>query len=202
MNDNVIISYNGIEIYNTDIDRIIDQYKQDYNIPDEMLYKSNTFISLLSYIRQNMLKNIITKNHGINNNGYDYELLDSIFYSVFVPISGKYNHTISLLSFSQLTGISLDILTDLMSGQYATGTKANPENVRTVKKWYNTCKTATFSKAQDENSVGSIFAAKAAYNMRENDPQVVTQQIQQTQTPEQIAERYKDIKRPEIPELE
>ena len=69
---NRIISYNGTEIYKSDINRIIDEFINDYSIDEEMLYKSNTFISLLSYIRENLLKHVITKNNGVNNNGYGY----------------------------------------------------------------------------------------------------------------------------------
>lgn len=199
---NSIISYNGIEIYKSDINRIIDEFINDYSIDEEMLYKSNTFISLLSYIRENLLKHVITKNNGVNNNGYDYALLDEIFNKIFVPVCGKYNHIVSIWNFAILTGINSTYLNEVLSGQYRNGSRVNPENTETVKKWHESSKAATLTQAQEQNSVGSIFIAKSVYGLQET-PQEIRITGDTTQaTPEQIAEKYRDAKRPEIPVLD
>lgn len=197
-----LFSYNGIEIYQNEVDIIISEFINIYGIDIEQLYKTNTYISLLSYIRKKLISNIVTKNNGTNNNGYDYKLLDEIHDTIFLYVSGKFNHSPSLQNFSLLTGISNDYLTEVMSGQYNNGSRVNPENTRIVKKWFEHSRAATTGKAEDENSIGAMYIAKAVFGLRENDPQVVTQQIQQTQTPEQIAERYKDVKKPELPQLD
>lgn len=200
--DNTIVSYNGIEIYRSDIDRIIEQFINDYSIPEENLYKSNAFIGLLSFIRENLLKNVITKNNGTNNNGYDYNLLNDVFFSVFVPICSKYNHIVSLWNFSILTGISNTHLSEVMAGTYKSGSRVNPKNTETVKKWYEASKAATITQAQEQNSVGSIFIAKSVYGLQET-PQEIRITGDTTQaTPEQIAEKYRDIQKPEIPVLD
>ena len=105
-------------------------------------------------------------------------------------------------NFSVLTGISNDYLTEVMSGKYNNGSNVNPDNTRTVKSWYESSKAATLSQAQEQNSVGSIFIAKAAYGMQET-PQVlkIDGSGSTLASPEQIAEKYRSEK-PKIPELE
>ena len=200
--DNSIISYNGIEIYKSDVNRMIDEFINDYSIDTEMLYKSNTFISLLSYIHDNLLKNIITKDNGVNKNGYDYKLLDEIFRKIFIPVCGKYNHIVSVWNFAVLTGMNSDYISEVISGYYKNGGRVNPENTRTAKKWYEASKAATMTQAQEQNSVGSIFIAKSVYGLQET-PQEIRITGNTTQaTPEQIAEKYRDIKQPALPDLE
>lgn len=200
---NSIISYNGIEIYQSDIDILIDNFINDYQIDIDQLSKVNTYISLLSYIRKNLISNILTKNNGVNNNGYDYNLLDEIHDSIFLYLAGKFNHSVSLQYFSVLTGMSNDYMTEVMSGSYNNGSRVNPENTRIVKKWYEASRAATIGRAEDENSIGSMYIAKAVYGLRENDPNTVLLQSQPAQaTPEQIAEKYKGIEKPVLLDLE
>lgn len=198
---NSIISYNGIEIYMDDLYITIDRFLSDYNIPEEMLYKSHTFISLLSYIHDNLLNKVITRNNGINRNGYDYSLLDTIHRTIFLPVCGKYNHMPTLLSFSMLTGLSNETMSEVISGTYKDGTKVNEENSQTAKKWKRISEAANYDEISKGN-VGAIFIGKASFGMTEA-PQRLEIISNGTQaTPEQIAEKYKGVERPEIPVFE
>ncbi len=199
--DNTIISYNGIEIYKSDVNRIIDDFILDYSIDEDMLYKTNTFISLLSFIRENLLKNIITKNNGTNKNGYDYNLLDTIFNTIFIPVCGKYNHILSLWNFSILTGINNNYLNEVLNGQYRNGSKVKQENTDIVKKWYDASRASTLTQAQELNSVGSIFIAKSVYGLQETPQELIVKSADMDTDPVQIMERYKNIEKPKLIEL-
>jgi hypothetical protein len=48
-----------------------------------------------------------------------------------------------------------------------------------VRKWYNVCKAATITRAIDDNSIGAIFASKAAYGLSET-PQAAIETKQDT----------------------
>ena len=200
-NTNVIITYNNIEIYKNDIDIIIDRFLNDYNIETDMLYKTNTFISLLSYIKTNLLDNIIKKDNGKSHNAYDYNLLDEIYIKIFLPLTGKYNHIPSLLNFSVLTGINNDYLTEVASGVYNNGGRVNPDHTRTAKKWFNMSKAASIARAEEENSIGSIFISKAVYGLKETPTEIQITGSNTQYTPEQIAETFSESKKPEKPLL-
>ena len=206
MTDSIVLASGNIEVYQSEIDILCDEYIS--SLPDgNMIYKSTVFSGMLNYIYQHKLKYIIKADKDINNiNQYynNYKFLDDIFYNVYVNLCTKYNITPSIIQFCVLTDVNREILGDIAKGVFrANGSKANPENSRTVKKWYNTCESMLLSKATNESSIGSIFALKANYGYREAPQQLeVLTGSEQTATPEQIAERYKDTAKPSLPDLE
>lgn len=195
--DNVILTYNNIELYQSEIDFLCDEYISTLH-DESMIYKSTVFSGMLQYIYNNKLKYIIPD--GFYN---DYVLLDSIFDNVYINLCSKYNIVPSIIQFTVLCHIDVSMLTELRNGNYKDGSKVNEKTSKTVKKWYAVCESMLLSKATNESSIGSIFALKANYGYRDNDaPQVLQIQTGTQATPEQIAEKYKDIKAPELPELE
>lgn len=197
--DNVMLAYNGIEIYKTDIDILCDEYINSLSNPD-MIYKSAVFNGLLDYIYKHSLKDIL--GNKVKN---DYQLLNNIFYNIYLPICYKYNKTPTILQFSVLADIDNTTLSDIKSGIYRTdGTRVNQTTSQIVKKWYSVCESALLGKAIDESSIGGMFALKACYGYRDN--VIVTETPQQfaIETPEQIAARHKQntLTLPEKPLLE
>lgn len=204
MKDNVIISDSGIEIFQSDIDVLVNEYIS--TLPDEtMIYKSMTFKGLLLYIYTHKLKYVIESiknNKQMNDSSIDYSLMDSIFENIYLPLCYKFFIVPTVLSFSVFVGISNTYLTEVASGIYRNGSKVNSENTVTVKKWYAVCESALADKAFNDNGIGAIFGLKANYQWTETAPQIVQAEQLTQSTPEQIAERYKDAKRPEIPILD
>ena len=95
-------------------------------------------------------------------------------------------------------------LTELIRGTYQDGSRVNSETTRTVRKWYQTCKAATVTRAIDGNSIGAIFAAKAAYQMSDQ-PAPAT--IETRPDPDQvdisaITEKYKNSPVPKFEPIE
>lgn len=204
MKDNVIISDSGIEIFQSDIDVLVNEYIS--TLPDEtMIYKSMTFKGLLLYIYTHKLKYVIESiknNKQMNDSSIDYSLMDSIFENIYLPLCYKFFIVPTVLSFSVFVGISNTYLTEVSSGTYRNGSKVKPENTATVKKWYAVCESALADKAFNDNGIGAIFGLKANYQWTETAPQIVQAEQLTQSTPEQIAERYRDAKKPEIPVLD
>ena len=79
--NSILAKYNNIEIYQSDIDLYCQEYID--NLPDEQLiYKTPTFTGLLEYLYRKVIKNVVIKDYS----GYDYNLLDNIFYNIYIPL--------------------------------------------------------------------------------------------------------------------
>jgi len=204
MGNTVLLSDSGIEVYQSDIDILTEEYIA--TLPDEtMIYKSACFNGLLLYIYNNKLKHIIDivkQNKGIKQYNNDYELLDSIFFGIYLPLTCKYNIVPTILSFSCFVHISNVFLSEIKNGIHRDGSKVKPETSETAKKWYQVCESALADKAFNDNGIGAIFGLKSNYSWRETSPEPPQLDIIQQSTPEEISARYQDAKRPELPELE
>lgn len=151
-----------IKIHKDDI--AVCEYDYIQSLPDESLIykKSNIFLGLLESIYQNVLSKYFIDTDSFNN---DYEMLDIIFFKIYLPIVLKYGYTPSLYMFSSFIHSNNNYFTELLNGTYRDGSKVNNATTVTVRKWYNVCKAATITRAIDDNSIGAIFASKAAYGM-------------------------------------
>lgn len=195
--NNTVITDQGIEVYESDIYRLVDEYistvlqvsPEDYDTQKE--YRSviaDSFVDMIFYIADRIQK---PSNDNI-------ELLDSIF-NIYVRICTRYGVLPTLEVFSFLVGIERRTFTCWMNGQYRT---ASPHG-DTVKKWFDICKNCTVNRLNNQAGTNAnlIFVAKAAYGMAETAPvQVGQQQGIPQQTAQQIADKYKNVL--ELPEME
>ena len=197
--NSILAKYNNIEIYQSDIDLYCQEYID--NLPDEQLiYKTPTFTGLLEYLYRKVIKNVVIKDYS----GYDYNVLDNIFYNIYIPLTAKYGFTPSIIQFCTLVKIDNSNLTDVKNGlRRKDNTTVNQNSQQKVKKWYSTCESALFSRAVDTNSIGSIFALKSVYQY--NDSQTIRIEQDITPTHESAAEisaRYASASLPEKPQLD
>ena len=195
--NNTVVTDQGIEVYENDIYRLVDQYintvlqvsPEDYDTQKE--YKSviaDSFVDMIFYIHDRIPKPS-TEN---------IELLDSIF-NIYVRICTKYNVLPTLEIFSFLVGIERRTFTKWSNGQYRVSTSHGD----TVKKWFDICKNCTVNRLNNQPGTNAnlIFVAKAAYGMAETAPvQVSQQQGIPQQTAQQIADKYKNVL--ELPEVD
>lgn len=195
--NNIICTYNNVDIYENDISVLCDEYESKYDNSEDILNNTVFFTGLMVFIQQRLFKPISDSKY--NN---DYIALDKLFYSVFIPLSVKYRRTPTIQNFCVMTSISNSLLSEILTGNYRDGSKVKTETCETVKKWYQTVESALASKAIDTNGIGSIFALKSNFSWRETAPEPPSAETLTQSTPEQIAERYKDAKRPEIPVLD
>lgn len=195
--NNTVVTDQGIEVYENDIYRLVDQYintvlqvsPEDYDTQKE--YKAviaDSFVDMIFYIADRIPK------PGTEN----IELLDSIF-NIYVRICTKYNVLPTLEIFSFLVGIERRTFTKWSNGQY----RASTSHGDTVKKWFDICKNCTINRLNNQPGTNAnlIFVAKAAYGMAETAPvQVAQQQGIPQQTAQQIADKYKNVL--ELPEVD
>ena len=189
--NNTVITDQGIEVYESDIYRLVDEYistvlqvsPEDYNTQKE--YKTvvaDSFVDMIFYIHDRIPK----------PSTEDIELLDNIF-SIYVRICTKYGVLPTLEVFSFLVGIERRTFTKWSNGQYRTSTSHGD----TVKKWFDICKNCTVNRLNNQPGTNAnlIFVAKAAYGMAETAPvQTGQQQGIPQQSREQIAEKYAEYK--------
>ena len=197
MKDNTITTDQGIEVYESDIYRLVDEYistvlqvsPEDYDTQKE--YKSvvaDSFVDMIFYIADRIQK----------PSNDDIELLDSIF-NIFVRICTRYGVLPTLEVFSFLVGIERRTFTRWANGERRTASAHGD----TVKKWFDICKNCTVNRLNNQAGTNAnlIFVAKAAYGMAETAPvQAGQQQGIPQQTAQQIAAKYKDVL--ELPEME
>lgn len=166
MKDNSIKSEIGIEVYQNDIYRLVDEYI-DTELDGDTESVADNFVSMIFYIADNIQK---PSNDNI-------ELLDNIF-NIYVRICAKYKVLPTLEVFSFLVGIDRNTFTDWSMGRYRVSTTHGS----TVKKWFNICKSFTLNRLHNQAGTNSnlIFIAKAAYGMAETAPVQVGNQNSQS----------------------
>lgn len=199
--DGIVTQYGDITIYSDDIAVLCEQYINSLPNPDN-IYKSNTFKGLLDYIYRHYLKDIDLRCKDKSNTN-NYELLDKLFFDLYLPLVYKYNNSPSVLGFCTMCHISAENISDIRNGVYRSGYPVNSQNSQIVKKWYQVTESSLFDKAVNESSVGSIFLLKSKFSYRETAPLIEVSNVEQIDSPEQIAARHAQaaLNMPEKPDL-
>lgn len=184
---NTTVTEQGIEVYENDIYRLVDEYintvlqvtPEEFDTQKE--YKAtvaDSFVDMVFYVHDRIPK----------PSNDDIELLDKIF-NIFVRICSKYSVLPTLEVFSFLVGINRSTFSDWMRGDY----RANSSHGTTVKKWFDICKNCTVNRLNNQSGTNAnlIFIAKAAYGMAETAPvQVEQKQDTPRQSLEQITAEF------------
>ena len=189
-----------IEVYESDINLYADEYIQSLDNPDS-IYQSSVFTGMVKYIYMHLFKPDKVQMYNCNSvlNTQDIESIDRIW-NRYTLLCYKYRKRPTLLNFSLLVGISMDTINTWIRGEYRNASALHSE---TAKKWKSECEGALIDGAIDNNSVGCIFALKACYGYAETAPvQTATQDNKPRMSAEQIAERHKGAKMPELPDFD
>lgn len=195
-NEIELIDYNGIQIFNSDIDILCDEYINSLSNPD-MIYKPMCYTGMLEYIYKRLLKNILDKSKTGNNN--DYDLLNNVFYEIYLPLCYKYLITPSVLGFTVFCHLSNENISDIRNGVYrSNGSKVNIKHNQIVKNWYTVCESGLYNKAVESNGIGAIFILKSKYGYQEQQTINVNSDSMIThESAEQIAARHSAAQLPE-----
>lgn len=163
--DNTVKSEIGIEVYQNDIYRLVDEYI-DTELDGDVESVTDNFVAMIFYIADNIQK---PSNDNI-------KLLDNLF-SIYIRLCAKYKVLPTLEVFSFLTGIHRSTFTDWSNGLY----RVNSAHGTTVKKWFDICKSFTLNRLHNQTGTNAnlIFVAKAAYGMAETAPVQVGNQNNQ-----------------------
>ena len=156
---------------------------------------------MLRFIYKRLIKNIISADKAKRNNNFNnYILLDHLF-GIYIDLCSKYSQCPTILEFcAEFVNIDNTHLTDVRNGVYRSNdSKVKPENTQIVKKWYHVCESRLASRTVSDNSIGSMFVLKSKYGWQEAKQQIEIVNGSGTQaTPEQIAEKYADIAKPQL----
>ena len=199
MDEKPILAYNEIDIFESDIELLENEYRNKLENPD-FIYKVIVYKGLLEFIYKRLLKNIIKQSKGIE---YDIELLDDIFYNIYLPLCYKYNISPTVLQFTSFCHIDYNNIHDLKNGIYRSGKNiVSFDKTLRVKKWYSVCESGLIDKAISESSIGSIFILKSVYKYKENDTLTIETNTEKISSPEEIKQRYENASIPEKPVLD
>lgn len=195
----MIVTETGAEVYIDQIDRIVQEFLESMEDGEEVDIYS--FRLLLRRIYTEVFRPSENRQHNTRTalNLENVALLDQLW-DCYVELCClcKINPTIQ--RFGLMVGISPETLCNWGSQRTRGG---NTEYFLSYQKWKQECESSLADLVISKNSIGAIFTLKSCYDWRESAPVVQEGYISQVQsTPEEIAERYKDAKKPEIPQLD
>ena len=148
----------------SDIQYSIERYKTILPNPDLLYTKSITFQGLIRHIYATVIKPIMP----IDSNRLDYDLLDRVFYNIYIPLCGVFGFQPNILLFANITGIEYGGVTKLGQGHTSAGRPTgNPEASALIQKWHQSCEAGLYSAVSDQSSIGSMFLLKSVYGYRE-----------------------------------
>ena len=145
---------------------------------------------------------LLKQNKQINSLYIDYELLDSIFFNVYLPLTCKFNIVPTVLAFCTFVRVNNAYMSEVRNGLYSNGSRPNSTNTETVKKWYSVCESALADKAFNDNGIGAIFGLKANYFWNDQLKPIETAEQLTQSSPEQIQQRYASAEKPSLPVFE
>lgn len=174
MKPNTIKTEQGIEVYETEIHRLADEYiyslSEDSTEITALMRKPPIFKGMLKYIYINLFK-ITDKDKRYNNKNSrldysDIDLLNSLW-DIYTGLCYKYLQCPTILNFSLLTGVSMEIFNAWKNGKCRTnGEEIGSKHMQSYKKWLSECEASLYDGAATGNP-GSMFLLKANYGYTE-----------------------------------
>lgn len=172
-----------------DVERV--EYNYINSLPDpDSIYNINAFIGLLFVLHREVIKPAISNptepKPGVK--GYNIQVLDSIFFNIFIPLIAKYRIIPTMGLFYYLTGLdssvtcrwnkgnSNNIYNSVNDIDNSVSNVSNDENNNInrysyYQKWSNYIEQWILSDATNRANIGSIFCLKAVYGY--NDAQTI-----------------------------
>lgn len=190
-----------IEVYRNAIERIASEYVAQLDDPTDiknpmvwrgcLLSVYNELFKPTENLQYNRKSNIDTSNPDII-----WKL-----WNVFCDVSFKYRHYISIGRFALMTGIDKHTMCNWGAGR---SREANPAYFSLYKNMMSDCESCLEDMATESNGIGAIFNLKSKHNWREASPIPTEQMIDTTArlTPEQIAQKYRDVPKPTLIDME
>ena len=189
-----------IEVYRNQIERIASEYINEL-ADASSIHESNAFRGLLKRIYKEVFRAPTTQLHNTKTivNLDDVELLYQLW-DTFTTLCYQFGHCPTIGKFSLMIGVSPVTFANWSAERSRNKTLSH---FKAIKDFKAECESALEDRTIQSNSIGSIFALKSSYQWREAAPvQTEESYITATQSPEQIAERYKNAERPQLEELE
>ena len=165
-------------IYQNNIYALVDDVKQlpqFANKSDEELKNTKSFFpSLIDYIYNNYIGELLGNKHGKQIAYRNIEQIDNLFY-IYCDLVSKYkwNDKPFLIEFSTFTGINNNTFYNWLKGNDNIDSATSesiltPERSETVQKWVNICERALLN-GSSADQIRDIFLLKAKHGYREAD---------------------------------
>lgn len=185
---NTIKTTDGIEVYESKIHILCDEYISTLNNSEDIYNNPSLFTGMLKHIYKHLFKpgknDKILSNSNCRLDLSNIDLLDSIW-TIYTDLCYRYSKRPTILNFSLMIGVDNTTIDSWRRGEYRAGEEgARSARSQTVRKWLKECESSLVDGATEKNSIGCIFALKANYGYSET-PQRV--EIVNGQAPEQIA---------------
>lgn len=185
---NTIKTTDGIEVYESKIYILCDEYISTLNNSEDIYNNPSLFTGMLKHIYKHLFKpgknDKILSNSNCRLDLSNIDLLDSIW-TIYTDLCYRYSKRPTILNFSLMIGVDNTTIDSWRRGEYRAGEEgARSARSQTVRKWLKECESSLVDGATEKNSIGCIFALKANYGYSET-PQRV--EIVNGQAPEQIA---------------
>lgn len=169
--NNTVKTEQGIEIYESRIHELADDYINTLDDPDSINNNPSLFTGMIKYIYKHLFKpgkkDKVLSNSNSNLDLGDIELLDDIW-GIYTELCYKYSKRPTILNFSLMIGVDNTTIDSWRRGEYRAGEEgASSTRSQTVKKWLKECESSLVDGATERNSVGCIFALKANYGYTE-----------------------------------
>ena len=158
--DNALITCKNGVITSAEIEGIIAQYESSLKDPNLLETGKNVglFNGLLRIINNTLIKPLFKDDKG----RIDYELMDSIFSYIYIPLCYRYSHIPSIHNFLyHLIPIDISYAYDIKNGiDRHTGNKVNSSYTAFLVKWDRICDSDLLDYIVHTSSIGGIFRAK------------------------------------------
>lgn len=180
MKSNTVVTDQGIEVYEKEINRLADEYiERELNNPDD-IYNKQCFAGMIKYIAM----------HTDKPDYSDLILLNDLW-NVYTSLCYKYKQTVSIERYCILIGISRQTFYSWYNEEtmkdYSEELGASRSDM--MKKWDGESESSWQDEASTGNP-GAMFVLKARRGWQETAPAIVSASSQTHRTPEQIAADY------------
>ena len=203
---NTVKAENGIEVYETKIHELADEYINTLDDPDKINNNPSLFTGMVKYIYKHLFKpsknDKVLSNSNSNLDLSDIDLLDNIW-GIYTELCYKYSKRPTILNFSLMIGVDNTTIDSWRRGEYRAGDEgASSTRSQTVKKWLKECESSLLDGATERNSVGCIFALKANYGYTETPQRIeITGSNAPVLSQEDIRQIADQARKESIPEL-
>lgn len=198
MNDNTVKIENDIEVYEDKISEYLDQYIHEKDIEDMAREPQSKWNAALIYIYKAVFKNDRERlRDPKNKDNYNDKLINDIC-DIYIELCYEYDKEVSINGFCFLTGINTDTVYTWGHGEYRLGSSCPDVYKKLVKNNEESLSDKLISGGLNPMKVLPALNRRHNWNM----PGANRQGGEQTQSIEEIQERYKGVIQQEDAKLE
>ena len=183
---NTVITESGIEVYENDITKYLDQYIAEKDIVDMSKEPQSKWNAALIYIYKNLFKGCKDNLKGPDKDTYNDKLINDIC-DIYIELCYEYDKEVSINGFCFLTGIHKDTIYSWGREETRLGSSCSDLYKKLVENNEESLSDKLISGGLNPMKVLPALNRRHNWNM----PGTNRQGGEQTQSIEQIQERYK-----------